>query len=191
MSVAAEQLPAERNVGGRPSEYSLELADRICEMAAEGNSIQKVARRFELAPRTIFRWCRENETFRQMYAQARKDAAYVLAEETLDIADDSSRDYVEDPETGRRVFQPEHVQRARLRWDARRWLASKYLPKVFGDKVDVEHSGSVDTGTRLDANGVIDGLVALANEQPITREPLRRLLEEALRRLPAPALEHK
>jgi hypothetical protein len=32
-------------------------------------------------------------------------------------------------------FDAEHVQRSRLRLDTRKWLLSKALPKVYGDKV--------------------------------------------------------
>jgi transposase-like protein len=180
---------------GRPSEYTPEIAAALVEATSEGLSVQKAAKRCGIAPVTVYQWVRLHPDFAKLYAQARKDAAYVLAEETIDIADDSSRDFELDEETGKYIFNGEHVQRARLRWDARRWLASKYLPKVFGDKVEVEHSGSIATG-QLDAQGVIDGLVSLANEQPIAALPLITLLEDALTRLrsnPAirPALEHQ
>lgn len=193
MSVPAEQLPVEppyRPIGGRHTEYTPTLGEAIADAVSEGLSMPKVAKRFDLSSRTLFHWIRVHDAFARLYAQARKDAAYLLAEETIDIADDSKNDYTLDEETGKYIFNGEHVQRARLRWDARRWLASKYLPKVFGDKIDVEHSGSIDTGQRLDPQGVIDGLVSLANEQPITVEPLRALLEQALSRLPKPALEY-
>jgi hypothetical protein len=31
----------------------------------------------------------------------------------------------------------------RLKWDARRWHASKLAPKNFGDKVELAHSGAI------------------------------------------------
>ncbi len=33
------------------------------------------------------------------------------------------------------------AQRARLQFDARRWMLSKMLPKVYGDKLVQEHTG--------------------------------------------------
>jgi hypothetical protein len=35
------------------------------------------------------------------------------------------------------------AQQARVELDARKWFASKFLPKRYGDKAEVEHSGSV------------------------------------------------
>ena len=35
------------------------------------------------------------------------------------------------------------AQQARVELDARKWFASKFLPKRYGDKVDLEHSGNV------------------------------------------------
>lgn len=200
MGAALASDEAETRGVGAPSLYTPELGESICEMAAEGNSIQKCARKFGLAPRTLFRWMREHaDTFGQQYAQARKDAAYLLAEETIEIADDSGMDYSIDAETGRPVFNGEHVQRARLRWDARRWLASKYLPKMFGDKVEHEVKGEVKHTHTMDPQGVIDSIISLANEQPITIAPMRALMLECVRRLDAaeakvldlPAIEHQ
>lgn len=35
------------------------------------------------------------------------------------------------------------AQQARVELDARKWFASKFLPKRYGDKAEVEHSGNV------------------------------------------------
>ena len=37
----------------------------------------------------------------------------------------------------------DHIARARLRVDTRKWLLSKALPKVFGDRNIAEHSGAI------------------------------------------------
>jgi hypothetical protein len=42
---------------------------------------------------------------------------------------------------GERRFEPGVVQRHRLQIDTRRWMLSKMLPKVFGDKVDLTSGG--------------------------------------------------
>ena len=43
----------------------------------------------------------------------------------------------------RKLQDHEHIQRARLRVDTRKWMLSKMLPKLYGDKLDVAHSGAV------------------------------------------------
>jgi hypothetical protein len=60
-----------------------------------------------------------------------------MADELLDIADDSTNDYMDrvgkDGEVTR-VLDQEAMARSRLRLDTRKWMLSKMLPKVFGDK---------------------------------------------------------
>ncbi len=57
-----------------------------------------------------------------------------MADELLEIADDGRNDWVVDEEGGDK-YNGDHVQRSRLRVDTRKWLLSKALPKVFGDKL--------------------------------------------------------
>ncbi len=74
-----------------------------------------------------------NEDFRKRYAISREQQAERMAEELLDIADDGSNDTQVD-EKGRRIVDFDHINRSRLRVDTRKWIASKLLPKKYGDK---------------------------------------------------------
>ena len=73
-------------------------------------------------------------------AQTAYRRAEEVFEEILDIADDGTNDWMErngkDGETGDTVLNGEHVQRSRLRIDARKWALSKMIPKKYGDKID-------------------------------------------------------
>ena len=73
--------------------------------------------------------------------RAREVGYLKMADEMLEIADDSTRDYVErqnkDGSTYKAVDH-DHIARARLRVDTRKWLLAKALPKIFGDKPAVE-----------------------------------------------------
>ena len=51
---------------------------------------------------------------------------------------------------------PEHVQRSRLRVDARKWIASKLKPKKYGDYQKHEHTGSLVTEATLTFVGSAD-----------------------------------
>ena len=69
-----------------------------------------------------------------------------LADEILEIADDSSSDYVERENKDGSTYiavDHDHIARARLRVDARKWLLAKALPKMFGDRTVAEHSGTI------------------------------------------------
>lgn len=127
---------------GRPSKFTKELASRICERLAAGESLRAVCRDEGMpAAQTVLRWAAK-EPFSEQYARAREIGYAHMAEELLEIADDGTNDYVErERENGTKhvVFDAEHVQRSKLRVDTRKWLLSKCLPKVYGDKI--EHSG--------------------------------------------------
>lgn len=124
---------------GRPTIYSNELADRICTELASGRSARSVCSEEGMpAMQTFWRWLRENPAFRERYACAKQESADALVEEMLDIADNSTGDYAEDDE-GRIRFVPENVQRARLRIDARKWIASKLKPQRYGERLDLQH----------------------------------------------------
>lgn len=129
---------------GRPSKYTQDLADRLCEQLAEGNSMHRVCEADGMPDkRTVFRWLRTNKEFRHQYEEAKSVAADKLAEEIIEIADDGRNDYMETiiteasegcPEIIGRKLHPENIQRSRLRVDARKWIASKLKPKKYGDK---------------------------------------------------------
>jgi hypothetical protein len=62
-----------------------------------------------------------------------------LSDEMLEIADDSSSDYI--VVDGRKTVDHEHIQRAKLRIESRRWTLSKLAPKKFGERSALEISG--------------------------------------------------
>lgn len=122
---------------GRPSEYSQEMADVICGELIEGRSLRAICGRegFPSAS-TVCRWLARHGEFQRQYAFARKVQADLLADEILQIADDTREDYVTKEVRGKEVeaFNAENVSRSRLRVDARKWLAAKLAPTVYGDK---------------------------------------------------------
>ena len=127
----------------RQSDYTEQLADEICEeIAFTEKGLEKLCDEFEHWPsaRTIHRWIESNEAFRQKYARARERQADYLAQQIIEIADDGRRDYTVD-EDGHEAVDHDHIARARLRVDARKWAASKLAPKKYGDKLTNEHTG--------------------------------------------------
>ena len=142
---------SEKKPVGRSSSYTDEIATTICERLASGESLRTIALD-EAMPdeRTIYRWLEKNEGFRQQYARAREMQAEAMLEEIIEIADDGRNDWMErrGSEDAGWVANGEHIQRSRLRVDARKWAMSKLAPKKYGDKVEVEHSGSLEVLTK-------------------------------------------
>lgn len=101
---------------------------------------------------TVFRWLNTPslERFCDQYARAREAQADRFAEEILQIADDGKNDTYVDENGVKRVDQ-DNVNRSKLRVDARKWLASKLAPKKYGDKQQVEMSGSLDVASAIAA----------------------------------------
>lgn len=91
---------------------------------------------------TVMRWIATKEEFRNNYVRAREDQADYYADQIVDIADDDGLD-IDIDETGKPVVKGENIQRAKLRVDARKWVASKLKPKKWGDKQQFEHSGEI------------------------------------------------
>lgn len=109
---------------GRPSTYTPEIADEICEQIVLGKSLVAITRENIEMPNvaTVYRWMREHADFCNRYARARQDQADTLADEITDIADNEP-----DP------------NKARVRVDARKWVAAKLKPKKYGDRQVIEH----------------------------------------------------
>lgn len=123
---------------GRPSDYSQETIDIICQRLADGESLRKVCLD-EAMPglSTVMRWLADEShaKFREQYVRAREAQADKLADEILSIADDGQNDtYL--TETGL-ATNHDVIARSRLRVDARKWLASKMAPKKYGEKLEL------------------------------------------------------
>lgn len=122
---------------GRPSDYSQELADKICEELATGKSLRTVCKGKDMpSMQTVFSWMRKNKDFLDQYARAKEESADALAEEMIDLADDSTLVI-----TGEDRSDNARVSAMKLRVDTRKWIASKLKPKKYGDKMDVTSDG--------------------------------------------------
>lgn len=134
---------------GRPSMYSEALADKIClaiQSTSKGlNSICSVNDDFP-HPATIYDWLIKYPTFSEKYARARERQAEFMADQIVEIADDSSNDTMTVTSKSGEPIEMENkewVNRSKLRVDTRKWLMSKLAPKKYGDKIQTEHSGEV------------------------------------------------
>jgi hypothetical protein len=134
---------------GRPSSFSQAVADAICVKLADGMSLREICRDDAMPDKsTVLRWLAspDHADFRDQYARAREAQADHMADEILEIADDGTNDWMErqhgddDPVE---VPNHEHINRSRLRVDARKWLMAKMAPKKYGEKLELAHSGSI------------------------------------------------
>ena len=157
-------------VGGRPSLYSEALTDEICgELSESSVSLNTICKRDGMPKyRTVMQWLERYPEFAQKCARARDLQADVLAEQTLEIADDTSGDTTVNAD-GDTVVDHDHISRSRLRVDTRKWIAGKLKPKKYGDKL--LHTGADGEGPVQFA--VTLNYAALDEDELMT---LRRLL---------------
>ena len=124
---------------GRPTKYTEKLADDICvEISTTAKGVSKICKEFDIHYATVKRWLVDNEDFRAKYARAKEEQAEHLAEELLEIAD-TALIGKKTKETKDGVFEEvgDNVERSKLMVDARKWIASKLLPKKYGDRLNV------------------------------------------------------
>lgn len=127
------------------STFTQEIADEICERLAEGESLRAICSDGHMPNKaTVFRWLSQDDAFRDQYARAREAQADALFDEILHIADNpvmgEKRKVDGEKEE---VTIGDMIEHRRLQVDARKWMAGKLRPKVYGDKIDMNHSGQV------------------------------------------------
>lgn len=129
---------------GRPTDFTPELADAICERLADGESLRSICAGDAMPNRsTVFRWLATNETFRDQYAHAREEQAEAFADEIVSISDEAEVVTKQQGEEVVLALDPTAVARNRLRVDTRKWVAAKLKPKKYGDRVEHEHKGKL------------------------------------------------
>ena len=139
----------------RPTNYTEEQADLICEKIATSNfSMKSICEQLDIPVGTVLAWLHREQTFQEKYARAKEMQADLLAEEILDIADDGSNDFmtIVKGDQEYEVENKEFVNRSRLRVDSRKWIASKLKPKKYGDRITQEITGA--NGGPLQITGI-------------------------------------
>jgi hypothetical protein len=105
---------------GRPSTFTQEIADEICERIIEGESLRRICAEDRMPNRsTILRWLDENDDFAAKYARAREFQGDYMDDLILDAAAETDS---------------ENAPAQRVKIDAYKWRASKLKPKKYGDK---------------------------------------------------------
>ncbi len=120
----------------RTSEYTEELALRICERVSEGESIKEICESEDMPARsTVRRWIRTFAEFRTMVDEARKEHAQAEFERMLAEVDEPP----ERDEKGK--IDMGWVQNQRVRLDARKWILGRMDTRRFGDRQEIVGAG--------------------------------------------------
>lgn len=142
--------------GGRPSIFTQELADFMCAEIASGQSLIDILEAIPDAPAygTVMRWCEEKPEFCEKYTRARSFSGHYYADRIGKIERGVAKGEIE-PNAGR------------VSIDALKWMSGKRMPKVYGDKTAVEHSGSVTLESLVNTSfGVGEAVVESPDPKP-------------------------
>ena len=111
----------------RPTIYTDELAEKICDLLAEGKSMVKACEALGVCRRTVANWLKDKQEFAEMTIHARGEWTDDIVDQLIDIAGDETKDY--------------HTRRLLI--DSIKWVAGKQRPKKYSEKFMVEHAGAV------------------------------------------------
>lgn len=161
------EAPARRGRGAPAIEYSVEIAEEICERVANGKGgLRSILDSDPSLPNVnvVIRWLNSNAEFADAYARAKQLQADFLGEDILDIIDDPS-------------LQPHDK---RIRFEGRKWLMSKLKPRVYGDSIDVTSKGEALAAPVINQVTIdqrVQTLMLLAAQRKADEEEAARLLE--------------
>jgi hypothetical protein len=123
-----------KNKGGRPTKYSLEIALKICDRLADGESLANITKDDGMPRKTaVYEWLATKKEFAELYARAREDQADSLADQIIALADEMPMEITDDK--GKTRFDSAYVQWQKNRVDARKWIAAKLKPRKYSDRI--------------------------------------------------------
>ena len=121
---------------GRPSTYTEEMGNLICDKLTEGVSLRKLCMSEEFPnASTVYVWLDRFPSFAEKYARAREAATEDMLEAILEIADDPKIE----------------VQDKRVRIDTRKWAMSKLNMKKYGEKKTTDSNVTVQIDEKRQA----------------------------------------
>ena len=137
-----------------PKPYNEEIAAEICRRLSQGESLRAICEDKHMpSNQMIYRWMADEPTFRSAYARAREAQMNKWADDIVEIADEAataSGERIDKEGKVETIVDPGAVQAARLRIDTRKFIMSKLAAKTYGDKVDVNVSGTVEVSALSD-----------------------------------------
>lgn len=128
-------------------DFAEDIIEELLDRTEKGEPLSRICTDKRMPKRrTVYDWLENDKDFAARFRDARARGVHYLAEECIEIADEEPGDAIQ-------------VANKRVRIDTRLRLAGKWLPKIYGDKLDVTSAGEklnaepdpVSAATRLAA----------------------------------------
>ena len=140
-----DKPPKKKN--GRPSKYTPELAEEICQRLSEGEPLRQICRDDHMpAWQKIYEWMQKDPNLSGAIARAREVGQDAIAEDILRELNDEPERILS--EGGGRIDSG-YVQLLRTRADIKLKLLAKWNPKRYGDRVEL--AGDKDNPLQINA----------------------------------------
>lgn len=135
--------PGGKNRGGRPTKFSAAVLGKICSKLENGTPMAVICRDETMpAVRTVGDWQARDKAVSASIARAREVGFDALAAECLEIADTPLPGVTEvTKEWGTEIRHEDMLGHRKLQIETRLKLLSKWDPKRYGEKVDLELTG--------------------------------------------------
>lgn len=154
----------------RPTTYSLEVAERICEAFAQSD--KGLRKTLEVDPTLpeygcVMEWRSRHAQFSEMFARAKQQQLENMAEDIVDLSD-------------REDLEPNDK---RIRVETRKWLLSKLMSRTYGDKLDVTSDGKALAVPSHQIDARVQSIIMQARERKREGIGLIEGLDEEAQRL--------
>lgn len=120
----------------------------VLESISDGASLSDIARLYGYSVPAVRTWLRKDPERAKLYDDARMDQAHSIVDQLIEIADTADSSVAAD------------VAKAKLRVETRKWLASRLLPRVYGERMMTEITGRDGGPVRLDLKSMDDEALA-------------------------------
>ena len=137
--------------------------DSVLASLKSGESLRKSCEAVGLTHSTFLEWVKADAAISDQYAHAREIGYTLLAEEIIAIADEKDVEVRYDGEDMKLDLSSTGVARNRLRVDTRKWMLSKMLPKIYGDKLETTVKGELKVTSAKELTD--DELAAIASKR--------------------------
>lgn len=128
----------------RPTEFSQEVAARICDEVANGSNLNRICAREDFPSRTtVYVWFQQHPSFADNYARSRETRGDGRFDKIDDVVDDMRAGTIDS-------------NTARVQIDAIKWQAGKEKPKAYGDKIQQEVTGKDGAPFTVVVSSVLD-----------------------------------
>lgn len=147
------RLARERIYGrmsGRPTKFTPKVRDEILRRLTRGETLRRMCRENDHLPHrdTVDTWQDQHPSFSDQVVRARARGSHAIIEESRDIADtpkETIKTVTKETDEGIEITTTisDDVARDALRVQQRWREAEAILPKVYGKRQQLEHSGGI------------------------------------------------